>query len=69
LSLSIYSLLSCAIGDAEWAYPFYVKSANIDLTGESKQFAGSTYIGGTHPAATGGDWIAAVQVCCITAWF
>ncbi|MHB1392403.1 MAG: glycosyl hydrolase family 65 protein [Clostridia bacterium] len=60
LSPCIYSLLSCEIGNEEWAYPFFVKSANIDLTGESKQFAGSIYIGGTHPAANGGAWMAAI---------
>jgi trehalose/maltose hydrolase-like predicted phosphorylase len=30
------------------------------LSGEYKQFAGSIYIGGTHPAANGGAWMAAV---------
>lgn len=60
LSPCIYSLLSCDIGNAEWAYPFFVKTANIDLTGESKQYAGLIYIGGTHPAANGGAWMAAV---------
>ncbi len=60
LSPCIYSLLSCDIGNVDWAYPFFVKSANIDLTGISKQFAGSIYIGGTHPAANGGAWMAAV---------
>lgn len=60
LSPCIYSLLSCEIGNAEWAYPFFVKSANVDLSGESKQFAGSIYIGGTHPAANGGAWMAAI---------
>lgn len=60
LSPCIYSLLSCEIGNEEWAYPFFVKTANVDLTGESKQFAGSIYIGGTHPAANGGAWMAAI---------
>lgn len=60
LSPCIYSLLSCEIGQSEWAYPFFVKTANVDLTGESKQFAGSIYIGGTHPAANGGAWMAAI---------
>jgi nigerose phosphorylase len=60
LSPCIYSLLSCEIGNQEWAYPFFVKTANVDLTGESKQFAGSIYIGGTHPAANGGAWMAAI---------
>jgi nigerose phosphorylase len=60
LSPCIYSLLSCDIGNEVFAYPFFVKSANIDLTGESKQFAGSVYIGGTHPAASGGAWMSVV---------
>ena len=60
LSPCIYSLLSCEIGNEACAYPFFVKSANIDLTGESKQFAGSIYIGGTHPAANGGAWMSAI---------
>jgi trehalose/maltose hydrolase-like predicted phosphorylase len=60
LSPCIYSLLSCEIGNEEWAYPFFVKTANVDLTGESKQFAGSIYIGGTHPAANGGAWMSTI---------
>lgn len=60
LSPCVYSLLSCDTGNAEWAYPFFVKTANIDLTGESKHYAGSIYIGGTHPAASGGAWMAAI---------
>jgi nigerose phosphorylase len=60
LSPCIYSLLSCDMENPNWAYPFFVKTASVDLTGESKQFAGSIYIGGTHPAANGGAWMAAV---------
>lgn len=60
LSPCIYSLLACDIGNEVFAYPYFVKSANIDLTGESKQFAGSIYIGGTHPAANGGAWMSAI---------
>jgi trehalose/maltose hydrolase-like predicted phosphorylase len=60
LSPCIYSLLSCEIGNEKWAYPFFVKTANVDLTGETKQFAGSIYIGGTHPAANGGAWMATI---------
>ncbi|MGL4697059.1 glycosyl hydrolase family 65 protein [Enterococcus larvae] len=60
LSPCIYALLACDIGDPEWAYPYFMKTASVDLTGESKQFAGTIYIGGTHPAANGGAWMAAV---------
>lgn len=60
LSPCIYSLLSCDIENEQWAYPFFRKTANVDLAGESKQFAGSIYIGGTHPAASGGAWMATI---------
>ena len=60
LSPCIYSLLSCDIGNEKWAYPFFIKTANMDLTGETKQFVGTIYIGGTHPAANGGAWMAAI---------
>ncbi len=64
LSNCMYALISCAAGNSEWAYPFFVKTAEIDITGKSKQFAGGIYIGGTHPAANGGAWMAAIQGFC-----
>lgn len=64
LSACMYSLLSCEVGDPQWAYPLFRKTAEIDLTGESKQFAGLVYIGGTHPAANGGAWLSAVRGFC-----
>lgn len=60
LSPCIYALLACDVGNQEWGYPYFMKTATVDLTGESKQFAGTIYIGGTHPAANGGAWMAAV---------
>ncbi len=64
LSRCVYSLLACETGDSEWAYPFFRKTAEIDLTGDSKHYAGLVYIGGTHPAANGGAWMAAVLGFC-----
>lgn len=64
LSACMYSLLSCATGDSGWSYPFFRKTAEVDITGESKQFAGLIYIGGTHPAANGGAWLSAVRGFC-----
>lgn len=64
LSACMYSLLACEVGDPQWAYPFFRKTAEIDLTGESKQFAGLVYIGGTHPAANGGAWLSVVRGFC-----
>lgn len=60
LSPCIYSLLACECGNQEWGYPYFMKTASVDLTGKTKQFAGLIYIGGTHPAANGGAWMAAV---------
>lgn len=60
LSACMYSLLSCKTGDAEFAYPFFMKSAEADLHPGGKEWAGLIYIGGTHPASEGGAWMVAV---------
>jgi len=60
LSASMYALIACFIGNPEYAYSLFMKSAAVDLTGESKQYAGGTYIGGTHPAASGGAYLTAI---------
>ncbi len=60
LSACIYALVAADIGNPDWAYRYFLKTATIDLTGESKQYVGTLYIGGTHPAANGGAWMAAV---------
>ncbi|MDR2070333.1 MAG: glycoside hydrolase family 65 protein, partial [Treponema sp.] len=59
-----YALLACETGDSSRAYPYFIKSAEIDITGQGKHFAGLVYIGGTHPAANGGAWMTAVQGFC-----
>jgi nigerose phosphorylase len=60
LSASMYALVACLTGNPEYAYPLFLKSATVDLTGESKHYAGGIYIGGTHPAASGGAYLTAV---------
>lgn len=60
LSPCIYALVAADIGLPDWGYPYFMRTASIDLTGESKQYVGDLYIGGTHPAANGGAWLAAV---------
>jgi nigerose phosphorylase len=64
LSACSYSLVAAQIGKVEWAYRYFMKTATIDFTGESKQYVGTLYIGGTHPAANGGAWMAAVLGLC-----
>lgn len=61
LSYSMYGLIAAQLGMTAPAYDFFQKTAEIDLTGESKQWAGTIYIGGTHPAASGGTWRLAVE--------
>lgn len=60
LSACIYALAAADIGLPDWGYPYFMRTATVDLTGESKQYVGDLYIGGTHPAANGGAWMAAV---------
>lgn len=61
LSACMYSLLSCHVGNSEYAYPLFLKSAEADLRTGGKEWAGLVYIGGTHPASAGGAWIVAVK--------
>lgn len=61
LSACMYSLLACYTNNPEIAYPMFMKSASSDLKKGGKEWAGSIYIGGTHPAAAGGAWIVAVK--------
>jgi len=60
LSACAYAMTAAHIGKPDWAYKFFMKTATVDMTGHSKQFIGSLYIGGTHPAANGGAWLAAI---------
>jgi trehalose/maltose hydrolase-like predicted phosphorylase len=60
LSACVYALLAADLDKVDWAYKYFLKTATIDLTGESKQYVGTLYIGGTHPASNGGAWMAAV---------
>ncbi|EES71146.1 glycosyl hydrolase family 65 central catalytic domain protein [Paenibacillus sp. oral taxon 786 str. D14] len=60
LSACIYALVAADTGSPDWGYPYFMRTATIDLTGDAKQYVGDLYIGGTHPAANGGAWMAAV---------
>ena len=61
LSASMYALTACLTDNPDYAYPLFMKSATVDLTGESKHYAGDVYIGGTHPAASGGAYMTVVH--------
>ena len=61
LSACMYALLACRFKRPDLAYPFFLKSAQADIRGGTKQWAGLVYIGGMHPAAAGGAWKTLVQ--------
>ena len=60
LSACAYGIVATEIGMVDWAYKYFMKTATVDLTGDTKQYIGDLYIGGTHPAANGGSWNTAV---------
>lgn len=61
LSACMYSILACVCGRPVEAYPFFLKSAQADMKGGGKEWAGAVYIGGTHPAAAGGAYMTVVK--------
>ncbi len=68
LSTCAYALTAAHIGKVAAAYKYFITTATIDLTGDSIQYVGPLYIGGTHPAANGGAWMAAVFGFCGIHW-
>jgi trehalose/maltose hydrolase-like predicted phosphorylase len=61
-------MVAAQIGKVDWAYRYFMKTATIDLTGEGKEYVGTLYIGGTHPAGNGGAWMAAIFGLCGISW-
>lgn len=61
LSPCVYAIVAAQLGYVEYAYQYFQRTATIDLTGNSKLYVGDLYIGGTHPAANGGAWMAAIH--------
>ena len=57
LSSAMYALLGCEIGEYDYAFEQFLKCATMDLNGEGKMYSGGIYIGGTHPAASGGAYM------------
>ncbi len=61
LSACMYAILACKCNLPELAYPFFMKSALSDITQKGKEWAGLIYIGGTHPASSGGAYMTAIE--------
>ncbi|MDF2484130.1 MAG: Kojibiose phosphorylase [Herbinix sp.] len=61
LSACMYAILACKCHMPDQAYPFFMKSALSDISGKGKEWAGLIYIGGTHPASSGGAYMTAIE--------
>lgn len=61
LSACMYGILACECEKQEEAFPFFLKSSQVDLLGNSKEWAGDVYIGGTHPASAGGTYMTIIK--------
>jgi kojibiose phosphorylase/nigerose phosphorylase len=61
LSACMYAILACKCNMPDQAYPFFMKSALSDIRGKGKEWAGLIYIGGTHPASSGGAYMTAIE--------
>lgn len=61
LSACMYAMLACKCHMPDKAYPFFMKSAMSDITQQGKEWAGLIYIGGTHPASSGGAYMTAIE--------
>ncbi len=61
LSPCVYAMQAAHLGKKEYAYKYFLKTAEIDLTGDYKQYVGDLFVGGTHLAANGGAWLAVIS--------
>ena len=60
LSACAYAMVAAEFGNLDYAYRYFLKTAKIDLDAAYKVYAGTVFIGGSHPAANGGAWMTAV---------
>lgn len=60
LSACAYALVAAEFGRLDFAYKYFLKTAKIDLEAKYKMYVGTVFTGGSHPAANGGAWMAAI---------
>jgi nigerose phosphorylase len=60
LSACAYAMVAADIDKLDWAYNYFLKTAQIDIEAKYKVYVGSIFMGGSHPAANGGAWMTAV---------
>ncbi len=61
LSACAYALVALEFGELDCAYNYFLKTANVDLQARYKLYAGTVFIGGSHPAANGGAWMTTIH--------
>ena len=59
-SESMYSMLAINIGNTEYAYPYFMKSAEMDLNFEENLSEKGIFTGGTHPASSGASYLSLI---------
>ena len=57
LSKTMYGIVAAKIGYLDEAFKMMMDSASIDLSTNQKEWAGTIYIGGSHPASVGGSYL------------
>jgi nigerose phosphorylase len=60
LSACAYAMVAADIGKTDWAYKYFLRTAKLDLEAKYKVYVGTIFMGGSHPAANGGAWMASV---------
>jgi nigerose phosphorylase len=60
LSACAYAMVAMEFGNLDFAYKYFLQTAKVDLEAKYKIYVGTTFIGGSHPAANGGAWMVAV---------
>ncbi|MBN1599631.1 MAG: glycoside hydrolase family 65 protein [Bacteroidales bacterium] len=60
LSACAYALVAADVGKIDWAYKYFLKTARLDIEAKYKVYVGTIFMGGSHPAANGGAWMAAI---------
>ena len=60
LSACAYAMVAADIGEVDWAYNYFLRTAKIDMEAKYKVYVGTVFMGGSHPAANGGAWMTAV---------
>jgi trehalose/maltose hydrolase-like predicted phosphorylase len=60
LSDAFHAIVGSEIGKSDEAYDYFMHSVTVDITGKEKNYNGSIYVGGTHPGASGGSYMALI---------